>query len=323
MRIKASTIIATAFLASNALAFIAPTTRHATTSNPNIGTSSRLHIASPGAYTELAKTVVMGLAFGGGLIPATIGGNKAMMQTLTGKRKGGDNMADASERNLNGKMVSDYVEDSGASGDELPKSNLLFSKEKIPLVDVIAIIGRIDSVNSIADWKNLPSTKVPNLETAVPPMWLPRGAFKTNIRNAKFLDWPVDANGEPIGGADLKKAEMNRIKKKGPAIGDAALDAVFDTWAGGASIATPDKVEKQLSKWRPNGKDLDLGAFVNAAVFGRSLIGLGAFTFILIQLVAYGTLFIAPVLRIFFDIDIGFGKLGDCDPNLCVHYWPF
>jgi len=74
------------------------------------------------------------------------------------------------------------------SGPELPFSSLLFAAEKIPLVDIIAILGRIDGVNSIADWKNLPSTKMPNVSTTDPPKWLPRKAFKVNIRKAKVSE---------------------------------------------------------------------------------------------------------------------------------------
>ena len=70
----------------------------------------------------------------------------------------------------------------------MPLSSLLFAAEKIPLVDIVAILGRIDGVNSIADWKNLPSTKLPNVSTKSPPQWLPRKAFKVNIRKAKVSE---------------------------------------------------------------------------------------------------------------------------------------
>ena len=52
------------------------------------------------------------------------------------------------------------------------------------------------------------------------------------MRKAKWIGWPVDPKtGEPIGGEELKKAEEKRISQKGALIGDAALDAVWDTWA--------------------------------------------------------------------------------------------
>ena len=100
---------------------------------------------------------------------------------------------------------------------------------------MIAICGRISDINSVAKWGDLPSTKLPNLSNKdKPPMWLPRATFKSNVRAAKFQSWPVDPDtGLPIGGEDLKKAEEGRIKKNGALIGDAALDAVFDTWAWG------------------------------------------------------------------------------------------
>jgi hypothetical protein len=194
----------------------------------------------------------------------------------------------------------------------------LFANEDIPLVDVIAVLGRIENVNSVADWRNLPSTRLENV-SANPPMWLPRGAFKVNMRKAKWLGWPTDPKtGEPVGGEELKRAEEGRISKTGASIGDAALDAVWDTWAWGASIATPDKVDRLLKGYRPNGEVLDVNKFVNSAVAGRSVTALAALTFIVIQLVVYTSLFIAPFLRVFCDIDIGVGELGTCDPEKCV-----
>ena len=67
---------------------------------------------------------------------------------------------------------------------------------------------------------------------------------------------------EPVGGAELEKAEKSRISKKNAEIGDAALDAAFDTWAWGASIATPDKVEATLAQYR-NGNSFDLNEFAD------------------------------------------------------------
>ena len=65
-----------------------------------------------------------------------------------------------------------------------------------------------------------------------PIMWLPRSEFKKNIRAAKFKEWPTDAlTGDPIGGKELEKAERKRISTSKALIGDAALDAVFDSWA--------------------------------------------------------------------------------------------
>jgi len=103
---------------------------------------------------------------------------------------------------------------------------------------------------------------------------------------------------------------LARVSKKDVLIGDAALDAVFDSWAWGASIATPDKVDRTLRIFTKGPSEVDLGAFVGAAIRGRSATGIAALTFILIQLTVYGTLFVAPALRFFFDIDIGLGTLG-------------
>ena len=138
-------------------------------------------ILSKGDWGELAKSVVIVLAFGGGLIPSAIKANESMFGTLSGKRSGGDD-------------GSDYVVSSGASGPALPGQALIFASEKIPLVDVIAIMGRIQSAEKICDWKTLPST-----EQAATVQWLPRDMFKANIRKSKFNGWPVD----PVSGGKV------------------------------------------------------------------------------------------------------------------------
>lgn len=261
----------------------------------HVAQSSDILLSMDEKLGQTIKSIFIVLLFGGGLIPAAIAANQAMIGTLSGNRAGGDDR-------------TNYVADSAAAGPALPGQALLFASEEIPLVDIIAIMGRIQSYESIADWKKLPST-----EQAANVMWLPRKQFKENIRNAKFNGWPVDPKtGEPVGGAELEKAEKARISKKGALIGDAALDAAFDTWAWGASIATPDKVEATLAQYR-NGNTFDVGEFTGAASRGRAVTGLGALTFIVIQVTAYGSLFIAPALRVFAGLDIGFGQLGSCD----------
>lgn len=252
---------------------------------------------------ELAKGVVITLLFGGGLIPAAIDANKSLIGTLLGKRRGGEDS-----------ISSAYIDSSSASGPPLPNSFLLFASETIPLVDIIAVLGRIDDVNSIADWKNLDTVKLVGSDSMNPPMWLPRGLFKENVRKAKWRGWPVDGKtGEPLGGRELEQEEGKRVKKAGAVIGDAALDAVFDSWAWGASVATPDKVEATLAVYKKSDGSIDLNDFIGAAVRGRAVTGFAALTFVFIQVIAYSCLFIAPLLRVVFDIDIGFGVLGECD----------
>jgi hypothetical protein len=269
-------------------------------------------------YGEVAKTVLIVLTLGGGLIPATISANQAMMKTLSGKKEGDTEEDPANikpgesfDPTLTETKYRQFVEDSGATGPDLPFSSLLFAAERITLADIVAVLGRIQDVNAVADWKNLPSTTMRKVSLKDPPMWLPRKAFKVNVRKAKFLGWPTDPKtGLPVGGENLKEAELARISRSEAVIGDAALDAVFDSWAWGASIATPDKVGNTLKIFKPSASEVDLGAFIGAAVRGRSATGIAALSFVVIQLVAYGTLFVGPGLKFFFDIDIGLGSIG-------------
>lgn len=334
MKMMMKSVVISALLSSvAAFAPVSPTLKGQTQLNVLPEVSSNLvSLAEEGASGEAAKAVVITLFLGGGLIPALIGGNKAMMDTLMGAsvKKGPaaeedpDTSFDPTLKDKSNIPLRQYVEASGATGPELQGSAFLFAKEKIPLVDIIAVIGRIGSVEDLADWRNLPSTKRLGSVGPEPPMWLPRRTYKVNMRKAKWLGWPVDPKtGEPIGGAELKKAEEGRISKKGALIGDAAMDAVWDTWALGASIATPDKVAKALRNYRQDAQSLNVGGLVGSIAAGRSVTGIAALTFVIIQVIAFGTLFIGPALRTFADIDIGFGGLGECDPEKCLYLNPF
>uniref|UniRef100_A0A6T8H6Q2 Uncharacterized protein n=1 Tax=Proboscia inermis TaxID=420281 RepID=A0A6T8H6Q2_9STRA len=188
---------------------------------------------------EVAKAGIIILTFGGGLIPAAIAANKALLNTFAGGQskpkdleEGVDSSTSLDPYERQGK-IGEYIESSGASGPLLPGSQFIFGKSAdIPLADVVAVVGRIKDVNSIADWENLPSTKLEGVSETNPPMWLPRATFKANVRKAKFQQWPQDAKtGEPVGGVELEQSEGARIKKNGALISDAALDAVYDTWA--------------------------------------------------------------------------------------------
>lgn len=259
-------------------------------------------------YGELAKSAGIVLVLGGGLIPALVQANSGMMKTLSG-RKGENLAADPDPQNTFDPTVGDpradpyrrYVYDSGASGPDLPQSELLFSADRIPLVDVIAVLGRIQSTPQLVDWRNLPSAKRGQVaNTSNPPMWLPRQAFKVLIRRAPWNGWPVDpTTGEPVGGTELQKREEPRLRKKDVMIGDAALDAVFDAWSWGASVATPDKVEATLQLFRPRPGTLDLNQFCAAAVRGRSNTAIAAASFVVIQLIVFGSLFVRPLLDFF------------------------
>jgi hypothetical protein len=322
-------------LVSSAEAFMAPnpttatsafTTAATTTSisvprislSPSVSKSSLSMMAVPDVPEGLVRDVLTALVLAGGLIPALISSNGAMFSALSGRKgylKEGEepgkdvetyenfdpnNTFDPTMGDPKNQKYREYVISSGATGPELANSQFLFSADDIPLVDIIAILGRIDDVDSVADWNDLPSTKRGTEISSNPPMWLPRKAFKVNIRKNKFLGWPDDPKtGLPVGGEQLKLAEEKRISKKDAIIGDAALDAVFDSWSWGASIATPDKVANTLkiAKPVPGANEVDLDAFVGAAIRGRSNTAFAALSFVVIKIIVFGALFIGPLLK--------------------------
>ena len=199
----------------------------------------------------IIQSVLVTLTLGGGLIPALLSANTAMFKALSG-RKGyipegeepgpevetfenfdPNNTFDPTMGDPKNIKYREYVIDSGATGPELPSSQFLFAADAIPVADIVAVLGRIENKDSLANWRELPSATRGTSTGAEPPMWLPRKAFKVQIRKNKFLGWPNDPKtGLPVGGEDLKRAEEKRVSKKDALIGDAALDAVFDAWAG-------------------------------------------------------------------------------------------
>ena len=65
----------------------------------------------------------------------------------------------------------------------------------------------------------------------------------------------------------------------------------------GASVATPDKVEAVLTKIKLNKNEFDLNAFAGAAVLGRANTAFAALTFVTIQVVVLGTIFVNPLIE--------------------------
>jgi hypothetical protein len=80
----------------------------------------------------------------------------------------------------------------------------------------------------------------------------------------------------------------------------------------GASVATPDKVENLLSKIKPTpgSNEVDLNAFVGAAVLGRANTAFAALTFVVIQVVVFGFLFVRPLVEAVTGIDIASNYLS-------------
>jgi hypothetical protein len=311
------TIATSAFTAAASTSINVPRSRATTTTATTRVTGQLSMMAIPDVPEGLVRDVLTALVLAGGLIPALISSNGAMFSALSGRKgyiKEGEepgkdvetyenfdpnNTFDPTMGDPKNQKYREYVISSGATGPELANSQFLFSADDIPLVDIIAILGRIDDVDSVADWNDLPSTKRGNTSSN-PPMWLPRKAFKVNIRKNNFLGWPNDPKtGLPVGGEQLKLAEEKRISKMNAIIGDAALDAVFDSWSWGASIATPDKVANTLkiAKPVPGTNEVDLDAFVGAAIRGRSNTAFAALSFVIIQLIVLGALFIGPLLK--------------------------
>ena len=243
---------------SFAEAFLAPSTtrvvptKRAMIDPASVTTATAVASEFQADYSEIGQSLAIILTLGGGLIPSLIAANTGMMKTLSG-RKGyipageepgprvetfenydPNNTFDPTMGDARNIKYREYVIDSGATGPELPNSQFLFAADPIPVADIVAVLGRIEDKDSLTNWRDLPSTKRGKVTPGYdPPMWLPRAAFKVQIRKNRFLGWPNNpTTGLPVGGEELKRAEEKRVARKDALIGDAALDAVFDAWSG-------------------------------------------------------------------------------------------
>ena len=98
----------------------------------------------------------------------------------------------------------------------------------------------------------------------------------------------------PSGLLYLRKDEFKRVCRKARrGVPDAALDAIFDSWAKGSGFAALSTVETALSSWRSPEGEIDIGAVDRAALSGQATVlfgfaGLAAIDFIALAALAMG-----------------------------------
>jgi len=245
---------------------------------------------------SLAKSGLIVLAFGGGLIPALLGVNGSIGKLLSGDRTKQEiedmnkRMAESDGEKLDSLDDIDLIRGQVYIEDDVGKDEETFGQPliKVRKSDVTKILAVLNSIDDFTDWGNLPSTKVPNLEVPTdPPMWLPRATFKASVRS--------------------------RIKGEVP---DRPLDVIFDSISSGAGVITRSKADAWLSDM--NEADNKLRKLNEKYVGSKAITVTAILLFAVLQISAFGTLFVAPILREFFNIDIGFGgSLGTCAETGC------
>ena len=245
----------------------------------------------PDKLKEASKILVIFAAFGGGLIPACIAVNRSIIATLSGGKI--RELIDEQNNVISEGGTQDKTLDvvSSIKGQQFVETQTtgekIFPFTDARVSDVETILKIIQDVDSFAKWKDLPSTKVPNLVNPdSPPMWLPRATFKANMR--KKLGKKVTSP-------------------------DSALDAVFDSVTGGAGVMTFDKA----SSWIKNTDSGSFSAFKLQFLLSKSSTMVAIITFVTLQVTAFGVLFIAPFLREFLNVDVGWGVIGTCAAEGC------
>ena len=231
--------------------------------------------------------------------------------------------------------------ESCGEGPVLPSSALLAYGQPLTLLDIVAVVGRIESMKDLrfpADVarENGESRTLRGMQT-----WHNRTSFKEVLRKASWKNWPIDAaTGEPCGGLELAERFVPIMARSiSPSsfasaidsgndstceawpLPDVVMDAFFDACTGGSSgdVATPEDVAANLIRWRPatteppplSSKQIkmhqtsvrfDIAAFERAVIAARVKF-LGAALFLVaFQVFLYNAVVIKPVLRDFFGI---------------------
>lgn len=102
---------------------------------------------------------------------------------------------------------------------------------------------------------------------------LQRDEFERAVEASRAPRWPVDASGQPVGGAELQAALQRTLASRRPT--STAVDACWIALSGGSSYVSREEIGRQLGRWRPATGVLELGAFERSLVQGRTTILLG------------------------------------------------
>lgn len=215
--------------------------------------------------TELLTTAFVGAAFGGGLLPSLFTANKKALSLLRD---------DAS-------LSSTPAESNGPC---LQSSPLLLYPQPLRVVDTVAVAARLsgDVGQLWAEGRTTATGRTPLLR---------RAEFDACVRGASLpLRWPLDNEGQPID--PVQQLEPGDVE-----LSPLAIDACWTALSGGNPYVSKEEVERQLSRWRPDGTRFSLADFERALLIGRANILLGFVVLFGMQATVLLVLVISPLLN--------------------------
>uniref|UniRef100_A0A7S3B0D3 Uncharacterized protein n=1 Tax=Haptolina ericina TaxID=156174 RepID=A0A7S3B0D3_9EUKA len=213
---------------------------------------------------ELLSNGLVALAFGGGLLPSLMLANRQALSQLTEGRS-------AAARLL--------------SGDSPPISSsaLLLYPEPLYLADVVAVTCR------------LPPNGNPALRSLLPAegKLLRKADFPGALERLPTPRWPVDAEGEAIGGEALRQRLAGGLASR--PLSPVAIDACWVALSGGSPYLSQEELARQLARWRPTVVVFELDLFERSLLQGRANILLGYVILFVLQALPFGLLVVQPL----------------------------
>ena len=240
--------------------------------------------------SEAAKSVLVTLAFGSGLVPSVMLANRQATQS----------MFDAVDTAL----------PETTDSPPLKFSPVLFYPTAPRVADVLAVVSRLDAAALKAS--PAPRTAQPAelkgfMNAPIEQGWTPeRPAARTLLRRTEFASkiaalparggWPTDADGLAAGGDALRDA-LGPSSLRGRPLRPEALDAVWVALSGGSSYLAPEELDRQLERWKPSDDVVRLGEFERALLVGRSVIVGGYLILFGLQALVLGTFVVGPLIE--------------------------
>lgn len=194
-------------------------------------------------------TALVGLAFGGSLLPSVAQANAQALSNLR------------ASKDLAGADVALSELDCTPA---LPCSPFLLYGAPLKLGSLVGVVGRM----SLADEDGpLPACRSED-RRLTRPEW--EAAI---VAREPPTAWPRDAEGAPVLGDGLPSplcigADDGCELAQRPS--ELALDAVWVALSGGSSLVAHQEVDRQLSRWRPDARTFVLEEFEKSLLQGRA-----------------------------------------------------
>ena len=208
---------------------------------------------------SIAGPLLVGLAFGGGLVPGLLDANSKALGSLR----------DGPSSKL--RQVS-----SAAGSSTLPCSRFLLYPQPVYVADVVDVISRCTISILQPDGGN---------------RMLRKDEFEGLLARQPARALTVTSSG---AGNGALVAPVSR-KAPPPAL---AVDAAWTALSGGSPYVQPQEVERQISRWRPDASTLDLDEFSRSLVQGRAVVGSGYVILFGLQALTLALLVVKPLMEL-------------------------